>query len=204
MRHKKSEHHEHSSWGNAQLTRLTRLSKSRKKRPVPEGWATPDDITTFAVEASTSLPIVKPTTTLASQGAYGAIGGSGDVALYSVEEDELWRRFSVRGNVTDLIWEGNRIFLSTDEGLVIVASDEHGDEVASFADHAGPATGLALHPSKAILASVGADKSFVFYDLVILRRAARVYTNAGKLHCRDHSPLELLNDVFVANPYSKL
>lgn len=57
---------------------------------------------------------------------------------------------------------------------------ENGSEIASFSDHAGPATGLAMHPSKEILASVGSDKSFVFYDLANLQRATRVYTNSGK------------------------
>lgn len=159
---------------------VIRLSKSRKKRPVPEGWATPDDITTFAVEASNSLPISQPTT-LASEGGYGAVGGlEGEVAIYSIEADKLERSFTVGEPVTDSIWEGSRIFFSTAKGSVKVF--ESGNEVASFSDHAGPATALAMHPSKAILASVGADKSFVFYDLESLQRATRVYTNAGKLH----------------------
>ncbi|KAI1150739.1 WD40-repeat-containing domain protein [Nemania diffusa] len=161
-----------------------RLSKSRKKRPVPEGWATPDDISTFAVEASNSLPIAQPTT-LASDGGYSAIGGlGGEVAIYSVEADKLERSFTVGEPVTDSIWEGPRLFFSTAKGSVKVF--ESGNEIASFADHAGPATALAMHPSKAILASVGVDKSFVFYDLENLQRATRVYTNAALTACAFH------------------
>ncbi|KAF2966705.1 hypothetical protein GQX73_g6877 [Xylaria multiplex] len=161
-----------------------RLSKSRKKRPVPEEWTTPDDITTFAVEASNSLPVAKPTT-LASEGGYGAIGGlEGEVAIYSVEADKLERSFTVGEPVTDSIWEGPKIFFSTAKGSVKVF--ESGSEIASFTDHSGPATGLAMHPSKAILASVGADKSFVFYDIENLQRATRVYTNAALTACAFH------------------
>ncbi|KAI0103796.1 WD40-repeat-containing domain protein [Nemania sp. FL0031] len=161
-----------------------RLSKSRKKRPIPEGWVTPDDITTFSIEASTSLPISQPTT-LTSEGAYSAVGGlEGEVAIYSAEADGLERSFTVGEPVTGSIWEGSRIYLSTANGSVKVF--ESGSEIASFADHAGPATGLAMHPSKAILASVGADKSFVFYDLENLRRATRVYTNAALTACAFH------------------
>ncbi|TGJ86662.1 hypothetical protein E0Z10_g2116 [Xylaria hypoxylon] len=161
-----------------------RLSKSRKKRPVPDGWATPDDIATFAVEISNSLPIAKPTT-LTSEGGYGAVGGlEGEVAIYSVEADKLERSFTVSEPVTDSIWEGSKIFFSTAKGSVKVF--ENGNEIASFTDHAGPATGLAMHPSKAILASIGADKSFVLYDLENLQRATRVYTNAALTACAFH------------------
>lgn len=161
-----------------------KLSKSRKKRPVPEGWATPDDITTFAVEASNSLPVSQPTT-LTSEGGYSAVGGlGGEVAVYSTEADKLERSFTVGEPVTDSIWEGSKVFFSTAKGSVKVF--EGGNEVASFQDHAGAATGLAMHPSKAILASIGADKSFVFYDLESLQRATRVYTNSALTACAFH------------------
>ncbi|GAP88916.1 putative cell cycle control protein [Rosellinia necatrix] len=161
-----------------------RLSKSRKKRPVPEGWTTPDDIATFAVEASNPLP-VSHVTTLTSEGGYSAVGGlEGEVAVYSVEADKLERSFTVGEPITDSIWEGSKVFFSTANGSVKVF--EAGNEIASFADHAGPATGLAIHPSKAILASVGVDKSFVFYDLENLQQATRVYTNAALTACAFH------------------
>lgn len=59
---------------------------------------------------------------------------------------------------------------------------EEGNQVASLTEHAGAATALSLHPSGEILASVGTDKSIVFYDLVGQKRAARSYTDAGKFH----------------------
>ncbi|KAI2621044.1 WD40-repeat-containing domain protein [Xylaria nigripes] len=161
-----------------------RLSKSRKRRPVPKEWATSDEISTFGVETSNSLPIATPTT-LTFEAGYAAVGGlEGEVAVYSVEADKLERSIAVGEPVTHSIWEGSRVYFSTAKGSVKVF--ESGSEVASFTDHAGPATGLAMHPSKTILASVGADKSFVFYDLAKLQRATRVYTNAALTTCAFH------------------
>ncbi|KAI0392603.1 WD40-repeat-containing domain protein [Xylariaceae sp. FL0594] len=161
-----------------------RLSKSRKKRPIPEGWTTPDEVTTFGIQTANSLPVTRPTT-LACEGGYAAIGGlEGEVAIYSVEADTLERQFSVGEPVTDSLWAGSKVFFSTAKGSVKVY--DSGTEVVCFADHAGPATGVALHPSLNILASVGVDKSFVFYDLKRLTRASRVYTNAALTTCTFH------------------
>ncbi|KAI1435087.1 WD40-repeat-containing domain protein [Xylaria sp. CBS 124048] len=161
-----------------------RLSKSRKKRPVPKDWATPDQIATFTLESSSHLPIAKPTT-LSFEAGYAAVGGlEGEVSVYSVEAGSVERSITVGEPVTDSIWEGSRVYFSTAKGSVKVF--DSGSEIASFTDHAGAATGLAMHPSKAILASVGADKSFVFYDLDTLQKATRVYTNAALTTCAFH------------------
>ncbi|KAI0844850.1 Prp19-domain-containing protein [Daldinia vernicosa] len=161
-----------------------KLSKSRKKRPVPEDWATAEDIATFAVETTNSLPVPQATT-VSVEAAYAAVGGlQGDVAIYSIDSGNVERSLQVNEPVTDSIWDGSRVFFSTSKGSVKVF--ENGSEIASFSDHAGPATGLSIHPSKEILASVGSDKSFVFYDLANLRRATRVYTNATLTACAFH------------------
>ncbi|CAJ2506616.1 Uu.00g078020.m01.CDS01 [Anthostomella pinea] len=161
-----------------------KLSKSRKKRPVPQGWATPDDVVAFGVASSSSLPVPE-STTLTVDGDYAAVGGlQGDVAIYSIESDNVERSLKVNEPVTDSIWEGSKVIFSTSKGSVKVF--EGGSEVASFSEHAGPATGLAMHPSKEILASIGSDKSFIFYDLLNLKRATRVYTNAALTACAFH------------------
>ncbi|KAI1465188.1 Prp19-domain-containing protein [Daldinia caldariorum] len=161
-----------------------KLSKSRKKRPVPEGWATAGDVASFTVETTNSLPVPQATT-VSVEATYAAVGGlQGDVAIYSIDSDKVERSLQINEPVTDSIWDGSRVFLSTSKGSVKVF--ENGSEIASFADHAGPATGLSIHPSKEILASVGADKSFVFYDLTNLSRATRVYTNATLTTCAFH------------------
>ncbi|KAI1339396.1 cell cycle control protein [Xylariaceae sp. FL0016] len=162
----------------------TKLSKSRKKRPVPQGWTTPDDITAFAVTASNSLPVPQ-TTTITLEGGYAAASGlTGDVAIYSIEADKVERSLKVNEPVTDSIWEGSKVIFATAKGSVKVF--ENGSEIVSFSEHAGPANGLAMHPSQEILASIGSDKSFVFYDLINLQRATRIYTNAALTACAFH------------------
>ncbi|KAI2636551.1 Prp19-domain-containing protein [Hypomontagnella submonticulosa] len=161
-----------------------RLSKSRKKRPVPEGWATAEDITSFAIDKTNSLPVPQSTTVSVEEG-YAAVGGlQGDVAIYSIDSDKVERSLQVNEPITDSIWDGTKVFFSTSKGSVKIF--ENGNEIASFSDHAGPATGISIHPSKEILASIGSDKSFVFYDLVNIRRATRVYTNAALTACAFH------------------
>ncbi|KAI4863946.1 Prp19-domain-containing protein [Hypoxylon rubiginosum] len=162
----------------------TKLSKSRKKRPVPSGWATTEDITSFAIQTTTPLPVSQATTISVEEG-FAAVGGlQGDIAIYSIDSDTVERSLQVNEPVTDSIWDGTKVFFSTSKGSVKVL--ENGSEIASFSDHAGPATGLAMHPSKEILASVGSDKSFVFYDLANLQRATRVYTNSALTTCAFH------------------
>lgn len=80
--------------------------------------------------------------------------------------------------VTDAAWAENRVVFTTGQGSVKIFED--GNQVASLSEHAGAATALSLHPSGEILASVGTDKSIVFYDLVGQKSAARAYTDAGK------------------------
>jgi pre-mRNA-processing factor 19 len=82
--------------------------------------------------------------------------------------------------VTDAAWAETRVIFATGQGSVKVF--EEGNQVASLSEHAGAATALSLHPSGEILASVGTDKSIVFYDLIAQKRAARAYTDAGKSH----------------------
>ncbi|KAI0127302.1 WD40-repeat-containing domain protein [Xylariales sp. AK1849] len=161
-----------------------KLSKSRKRRPVPAGWATTDHVSTFSVATESSTSIDQATTLSLNEG-YAAVGGlQGHVAIYSIEADEVERSLQVNEPVTDSIWDGAKVIFSTAKGSVKVI--ESGSEVASFTDHAGPATGLAIHPSRDILASVGSDKSFVFYDLAKLKRVTRVYTDSSFTTCAFH------------------
>ncbi|KAI5860465.1 Prp19-domain-containing protein [Durotheca rogersii] len=161
-----------------------KLSTSRKKRPIPEGWATGEDIASFTIDTTNPLP-VPLATTVSIEGGYAAIGGlQGHVVIYSIESDNVERSLQVDEPVTDSIWDGSKVILSTSKGSVKVF--ENGTEVASFSEHAGPATGLSIHPSKEILASIGSDKSFVFYDLTKLQRVTRVYTNSALTACAFH------------------
>ncbi|KAF6833279.1 cell cycle control protein [Colletotrichum plurivorum] len=153
------------------------LSKGRKKRPVPEGWATSEEVASLATVASTSLP-VSHTSSLALAGSYAAIGGQdGQAAIYSVEADQLERQVAVNEPVLDSAWAGSKLIFATSKGSIKIY--ESGSEVASLSEHAGPATSLSVHPTGELLASVGSDKSIAFYDLNNLRRVSRAYTDAS-------------------------
>ncbi|KAI0020887.1 Prp19-domain-containing protein [Xylariomycetidae sp. FL0641] len=161
-----------------------KLSKSRKRRPVPEGWLTHEEIGAFGIQNTHATPVAQATT-IAVEATYAAVGGlEGDLAVYSIESNSVERSIKVNEPITSALWDGAKLFLSTAQGSVKVF--ENGSEIASFSDHSGPATSLAIHPSKQILASIGTDKSFVFYDLANLRRATRVYTNASLTACAFH------------------
>ena len=80
-------------------------------------------------------------------------------------------------SVTNTLWAGNKAIVSTSAGLVKVF--ENGLETSSFSGHAGEVTALALHPSGEILASVGVDKSYIFYDLTSSVQALQISTDSG-------------------------
>ncbi|KAK3400895.1 Diaminopimelate epimerase-like protein [Sordaria brevicollis] len=150
--------------------------KGRKKRPVPEGWATTEDVSALQQTAYTDLPVTQATS-LALNGGYAAVGGlDGKVDLYSVEAKAHERSLEIGEPVTATVWTGNKVISATSKGSVKVV--EGGVETGSVTEHAGAVTGLAVHPGEQILASVGVDKGIVFYDLQSLQRVARVYTDA--------------------------
>jgi pre-mRNA-processing factor 19 len=155
------------------------LSKSRKKRPIPDGWITSDEVPALATEASTSLPFSQITAVaMHEEGAYASVSSrEGVAAVYSLDQAKVERQLEIKEPITDGLWTGARLIFSTAKGSVKVF--ENGQEKASLSEHAGPVTGLALHPSGAIFASVGSDKNIVFYDMDTLKPAARAYTGAG-------------------------
>lgn len=111
-------------------------------------------------------------------GAYAAVASAqGDAAIYAVDAGQVERQLSVGEPVTDQLWAGTKLVLATAKGSVKVL--DGGEQVASAAEHAGAATGLALHAGGEILASVGADKQVVFYDVATLAVVARSYVDSG-------------------------
>lgn len=151
---------------------------------MPSGWAKPDEIASFAPQLSESLPVPQASS-LSAEAAYAAVGGlKGDAAIFSIAAGQVERSLQVNEPVTDTLWHGSKVSFATSKGSVKIF--EGGSEVASFAEHAGPATALSMHPGGTILASVGSDKSFVFYDVNALNRVTRVYTNAPLTACAFH------------------
>lgn len=158
--------------------RQFRLSKSRRKRPVPADWVDSEAVEKFAI-VSASKPLFADTQSISldATSQKAIIGGSdGSVGVLSIPDNDIEQTYQAGGAITDSAWYGNSPVVSTASGAVKVL----GDKETSFTSHAGRANALTLHPCGDILASVGADKSFVFYDLAGSRAVSQVYTESGK------------------------
>ncbi|KAL8694472.1 MAG: hypothetical protein Q9218_000885 [Villophora microphyllina] len=157
-----------------------KLSKTRRKRPIPDGWVSTDALNSFTpVDKSEPLYSGAKSLALNTQGDSVLIGGrDGKIGVYSVQGKTIVHEMNAGpGMITDATWVGNRAVASTSTGDVRIFED--GVEVANFSGHAGQVTALALHPSGDILASVGVDKSYIFYDLSSNTIAAHVFTDAA-------------------------
>lgn len=157
---------------------MIRLSKSRRKRPVPKEWADSEVIEKFGV-AVQSESLYPGCTSLAvdESGQLAIVGGSdGVTGVYSIPENKVQQFFKAGSAVTGAVWYGTQPVVSTSLGAVKV----FGDSEITFTSHAGSANAIALHPSGDILASVGVDKSFVFYDLPGGKAVTQVNTDSGK------------------------
>ena len=172
-----------------------RLSKTRRKRALPDGWVNSEALQTFKVVA-TSAPLWPGANTLSldTSGDFALVGGvTGTAGIFSISRNtilhELFEVGSV-GGVTDSLWAGSLAVFATSTGLVKIF--ENGSEVSSFHKHAGKVTALALHPSKAILASVGVDKSYVLYNLTTSTPAMQIFTDSSKCN-KFSTSMSLLN-----------
>ncbi|KAI9768209.1 MAG: hypothetical protein M1840_005039 [Geoglossum simile] len=158
-----------------------RLSKSRRKRVVPQDWANSEIIQSFMPKGS-SEALYRGTKSIAvdASGDLAIIGGTDGIAgLYSVSQKKLVQTLNGgSGAITDATWWGNCAVFSTASGVVKIFN-LGGAEVASFSSHAGAITALALHPSGELLASVGVDKSYLLYDLSSLKPVCQIFTDSG-------------------------
>lgn len=154
------------------------LSKSRKKRPIPDGTATAEKISSFSAQEGFASPVLEMSTFAHMDGLVSVGGQDGTVCIYSPAEATVQGSVRLEEPVTASVWINSKMALATASGSVKVFVDMQ--ETESFSEHAGPVTGLASHPSMSLLASVGSDKSFVFYDLEENKRVTRVFTDSGK------------------------
>lgn len=148
---------------------------------MPDDWVTPDVVQTFkAIESSNPLNASARSIPLDTSGDLALVGGvDGSAGVYSISQKKIVHELEVGNSaITDAIWVGIRAIFATSSGNVKIF--ESGTEVSSFDGHSGEVTALAVHPSKEILASVGPDKSYIFYDLTSLTQAIQVYTNSCK------------------------
>ena len=159
-----------------------KLSKTRRKRPVPEDWATEEAIQGFEPE-SLDADAAKGAKTLAVDVSGDLIlfgGQDGSAQAYSVEQEKPLHVFAGDGGaVTDVVWSGARAVIASATGAVRVYAD--GDEIEKFEQHAGAAVAVAMHPGGDILGSVGEDKSIIFYDITGSKVATQIFTDSSMI-----------------------
>ncbi|KAI9718397.1 MAG: hypothetical protein M1812_004118 [Candelaria pacifica] len=159
-----------------------KLSKTRRKRVVPEDWATAESIRSYRpFVTSESLFSGSRSVAIDSSGDLALAGGVGGTAgVYSISQKVLINTLQTGGgDVTDTLWWGGKAVISSTDGSVKIYENER--EVASLRSHSGEVTALSLHPSGEVLASVGVDKSYVLYDLFKPKTIAQVFTDSGNL-----------------------
>ena len=113
-------------------------------------------------------------------GDLALVGGANGIAgVWSIPEKKVLSELDVgSGAITDAIWIDGRAAFATAEGHVKIFQGKN--EVANFKGHSGAVAALALHPCKEILASVGPDKSYIYYDLSALSQGFQAYTDSSK------------------------
>ena len=161
---------------------------------MPEGWATSDAISSYQPKEN-SDPLYPGGKTLSvhASGQLALVGGTdGSVGVYSLAEKRVVQAFQTNGSVTDALWAGDKAVVASSTGTVKVF--ENGNEAASFNFHAGEANALALHATGDIVASVGADKSYVLYDLTTNSVVSQIFSDS----CKKNHP------VFTAQHYAYL
>ena len=166
------------------MTRISanegRLEKTRRKRPVPEDWATEDEVSTIKPRGS-SEPLYPGGKFLSidESGDLALVGGSDGIAgVYSMPQNRILQPLKGGGgSITGGVWAGAKAVISTSAGRVKIFQGQ--EEVASFGTHAGNVSAMALHPSGDMVASVGVDKSYVLYDLTTSTVGTQVYSNSG-------------------------
>ena len=157
-----------------------KLSKTRRKRAVPDDWATEEDIQAFKAKV-VDMKKVKGAQALSldATGDLVLLGGTKHGSrVYSLEQEkQLQQLEGDGGEVRDVLWLGVRAVVASSTGAVQIYDGEN--EVTKFEQHAGPAVAIAAHPSGKLLGSVGEDKRIVFYDVEGSKVASQIFTNCG-------------------------
>jgi len=169
------------------------LSKTRSKRPIPEGWATGEAIQTCKSRASSeALYPGGRSLSLDPSGDLALIGGVDGVAgVYSLSQQRVVRTLKTGGgSVTDAVWAGSKAVVASSSGIVKVFENEA--EIVSFSSHAGGVTALAVHPTGNVIVSVGVDKSYVLYDLTTSSAVTQVFSDSGLISVQFHPDGHLL------------
>lgn len=163
-----------------------RLSKTRRKRPVPKDWATPEVIEQFDLqELSVPDPSiqrvdeVQPLAINSSGDLVITSGTTGDTTIFEISTGEHKKpRESDPIRTTAALFWNEQPILGLANGAVKIFNT-NGDVAGVMHLHKGPITGLSLHPCGDLLASVSEDKSYIFYDLNTMKPVQRVSTDSG-------------------------
>ena len=158
-----------------------KLMATRRKRPVPEDWATGDSIATYSVKSTADSQFTGAKSLAADKnGDFFLCGDSdGTVGVYDLKAGSFTTRSNLgAGAVLCGAWANDSAVVGTASGSVVLTRE--GAVTAKFTQHAGAATGVAVHPSGDIVASVGVDKSFVLYDLQSNKVLTQVFGDQGK------------------------
>ena len=155
------------------------LMKTRRKRPVPAEWATADNISLFKPVTSLDTPCAGGTfLDVRKSDNTTIIGGrQGGAYTFQPSNGKLNAIVPESESVTAGVWTGSRIAVATSTGKVKIVED--GQEVASFGAHSASVTGLSVHPSGGILASVSSDRSYALYDIESNRLLTQVQASSG-------------------------
>lgn len=150
------------------------MSHSRKERTVEPGWATVEEVSHYR-ELSIGRVDYLPTSLLVNDD-YATIGTTeGDVSVYAFDEGVQEQVIQITNHaITGVIRTDAKLIVSTDNGSVHVY--QNGMKQAAVKAHIGPITGLAFQPAEDMFATVGVDKSFVFYSMLTGEKLRRVYT----------------------------
>lgn len=144
---------------------------------------TPDEVSTLESESTSALPVPQASS-LDIEDATAAIGGlTGQSVTYLMETDAVEQALAVGEPVTATLSTASRVIFATSQGSVKVY--QNGDQLAEVTEHAGAATSLSAHPGGQILASVGSDKSIVFYELASMKRISRTYADSRKYSLKE-------------------
>ncbi len=121
---------------------------------------------------------------LHKSGDLALVGGSnGVVDVYSASQNQVQQSLKAdSGVVTNALWIEDRAAVSTSKGKVLIFSPLSGDEPGLFDAHSGSVTAITVHPSGDLLASVGADRKYVLYDLQTMKVLTEVATDSSKCH----------------------
>jgi pre-mRNA-processing factor 19 len=158
-----------------------RLSATRRKRPVPEDWATGDAISSYEVKAEIDSQFTgAKSLAVDNAGDFFLCGDSdGAIGVYDLENSAFTTRSNLgAGAILDGAWANDKIVVATSSGSVVVAVE--GSAQAKFHQHAGAATAIAVHPCGDVVASVGVDKSYVLYDLQASAVLTQIYADSGE------------------------